>query len=286
MTMDSLELLNNIKSKINEIGLNNGDTVYVASDITNLLYLAKTECGVKIKDRDAFLNQFVDMLKDVVGTEGTLLFPVFSWNYCRGKGFDIRTTPGEVGALNNWILKNRKDFTRTKHPMYSFMVWGKCAHKLVGMNNQDAWGDAGPFTFLRDNNGKQLFFDIQAHQGITFGHYVEQCVDVPYRHPKYFFGDYTDKNGVTETRCYSMYVRNLDVIQEISITNEWLIANNVAKGCECYGLRLTYCDLAKAYPLLYNDMKNNNGANTLSFENYELDWTKKKTVPFEIGGLK
>jgi aminoglycoside 3-N-acetyltransferase len=32
-------------------------------------------------------------------------------------------------------------------------------------------------------------------------------------------------------------------------------------------------------------MKNNNGANTLSFENYELDWSKEKTIPFELGGL-
>ena len=74
-------------------------------------------------------------------------------------------------------------------------------------------------------------------------------------------------------------------MQEISITNEWLIENGVAAGAESHGLTLTYCDLAKAYPLLYNDMKNNNGANTLSFENYELDWSKEKTIPFELGGL-
>ncbi|MBR5953187.1 MAG: AAC(3) family N-acetyltransferase [Pseudobutyrivibrio sp.] len=283
--MTDIELLNDIKIKLNEIGVRAGDTVYVASDITGLLYLAKTECDVKIKQRDEFLNKFVNTLQEMVGPEGTLLFPAFSWDFCRGNGFDIRSTKGEVGALNNWILKNREDFIRTKHPMYSFLVWGKYAHRLAAMNNQDAWGDAGPFTFLRDNHGKQLFFDIQAHQGITFGHYVEQCVDVPYRHPKYFFGSYTDKNGVTETRCYCMYVRDLNVMQEISITNEWLIENGVAAGTESHGLTLTYCDLAKAYPLLYNDMKNNNGANTLSFENYELDWSKEKTIPFELGGL-
>lgn len=280
--MDSLELLNNLKVNLKRIGVSEGDTVYVASDITNLLFIAKTEAGVRIKDRDNFLNDFVNTLQELVGPEGTLLFPVFSWDFCRGKGFDIRSTKGEVGALNNWILEKRDDFKRTKHPMYSFMVWGKDAHTFLAMNNQDAWGDAGPFTYLRDHNGKQLFFDIQAHQGITFGHYVEQCADVPYRHPKYFFGDYTDKNGVTETRCYSMYVRDLEVIQEISITNEWLIGGGVATGTDWHGLSLTYCDLAKAYPLIYNDMKNNNGANTLRFENYELDWSREKTVPYEV----
>ena len=50
--MTDIELLNDIKIKLNEIGVRAGDTVYVASDITGLLYLAKTECDVKIKQRD------------------------------------------------------------------------------------------------------------------------------------------------------------------------------------------------------------------------------------------
>ena len=283
--MTSQELLNDIKNEIASLGIARGDMVYVASDITNLLFVAKNECQVKVKQRNDFLNEFVNTLQDLVGEEGTLLFPVFSWDFCRGNGFDYLNTPGEVGALNNWILKNRTDFIRTKHPMYSFMVWGKNAHRLAAMSNQDAWGDAGPFTYLRDNGGKQLFFDIEAHQGITFGHYVEQCVDVPYRHPKYFFGDYTDKYGVTEKRCYSMYVRDLDVIQEISITNEWLVLNGVAKVGESHSLGLCVCDLGAAYPVIAADMRAD-GANTLKFENYTLDWSKPKTVPYEVKGLE
>ncbi len=284
--METAEFLDRYKKKIIELGVGAGDMLYVASDITGLLYLAKTECGVRVKQRDDFLNAFVDMLQEVVGPEGTLLFPVFSWDWCRGNGFDYRSTPGEVGALNNWILKNREDFTRTKHPIYSFMVWGKNAHRLAAMSNQDAWSDAGPFTYLRDNNGKQLFFDIEAHQGITFGHYVEQCVDVPYRHPKYFFGEYTDKYGVTEKRCYSMYVRDLEVVQEISITNDWLVSLGVAKHDQVDGIDLTVCNLAQAYPFIVKDMRENNGANTLKFENYELDWKKGKTLAYEVKGIE
>ena len=52
--MTDIELLNDIKVKLNEIGVTSGDTVYVASDITGLLYLAKTECDVNIKKRDEF----------------------------------------------------------------------------------------------------------------------------------------------------------------------------------------------------------------------------------------
>ena len=120
--MTSQELLNDIKNEIASLGIARGDMVYVASDITNLLFVAKNECQVKVKQRNDFLNEFVNTLQDLVGEEGTLLFPVFSWDFCRGNGFDYLNTLGEVGALNNWILKNRTDFIRTKHPMYSFMV--------------------------------------------------------------------------------------------------------------------------------------------------------------------
>jgi len=284
--MDSKELIDDIREKLKEIGMSKGDVVYIASDITNLLYIAKNECDILIKDRDKFLNNLVDMFKEVVGEEGTLMFPVFSWDYCRGKSFDYKTSPGEVGALNNWILKNRQDFIRTKHPMYSFMVWGKYTHKLAAMNNQDAWSDAGPFKFLIDYHAKNLFFDIEAYKGITFVHYVEQQLKVPYRHPKYFFGDYTDKNGVTEKRCYSMYVRDWEVTMLGCITNKYLIDNGLAAGTDCHGLMLTCCDLNKTYPVLVDDMKNNNGKNTLAFENYTLDWSAPQTLPYEVKGLE
>lgn len=49
---------------------------------------------------------------------------------------------------------------------------------------------------------------------------------------------------------------------------------------------MTYVDLAKTYQLLVDDMKNNNGANSLQFENYQLDWSTEKTVPYEVGPVK
>ena len=103
-----------------EIGT--GDLLTVSSDIKTLLFRMSTEYNVRGRsERNAALNELIDTLQAAVGTEGTLLFPVFSWDWCRGKGFDLRTTKGEVGTLQNWVLENRPDFLRTRHPMYSFM---------------------------------------------------------------------------------------------------------------------------------------------------------------------
>ena len=275
-----------LKKILIDLGITKGDILYVSSDVKTLLYHMATEYGVtKKEERDSALNDLIDTFQDVVGTEGTLLFPVFSWDWCRGKGFNIKSTKGEVGALQNWVLDNRDDFKRTRYPMYSFMVWGKDRDYLTSMDNQDAWGHASPFYYLQTHGAKQLLFDIESYQGLTFGHYVEQEVAVPYRHPKYFFGNYTDENGITEKRMYSMYVRDLNVESGVGIHNDWLIENHVAKRATWEGNALTVVDLRKAYPIIREDMLSNQGKNTLTFAVGTLDWNAKQTVPYEIKGI-
>ena len=275
-----------LKKILIDLGITKGDILYVSSDIKTLLYNMATEYGVtKKEERDSALNDLIDTFQDVVGTEGTLLFPVFSWDWCRGKGFNIKSTKGEVGTLQNWVLDNRDDFKRTRHPMYSFMVWGKDRDYLTSMDNQDAWGHASPFYYLQTHGAKQLLFDIESYQGLTFGHYVEQEVAVPYRHPKYFFGNYTDENGITEKRMYSMYVRDLNVESGVGIHNDWLIEKHVAKRATWEGNALTVVDLRKAYPIIREDMLSNQGKNTLTFAVGTLDWNAKQTVPYEIKGI-
>jgi len=283
---DIKEYVCGLRECLEKLDICEGDILYVSSDITLAMFNAINKCGVSGKaGNNEYLNALVDVLQSIVGETGTLLFPVFSWDFCRGKGFDYKKTKGEVGAWSNWVMKNRPDFARTQHPMYSFMVWGKYSDLLVNMSNQDGWGDASPFYFFREYHAKQILFDIEAYQGLTFCHYVEQCVGVPYRHPKYFFGKYIDAQGRCETRMYSMCVRDLDVQEEVGVTNGFLIEKNVAKREEWDGNRITVVDLEAAYPVLVEDMKLNNGANTLKFTGYKLDWNISQTVPYEIGKI-
>ena len=232
-----------------EIGT--GDLLTVSSDIKTLLFRMSTEYNVRGRsERNAALNELIDTLQAAVGTEGTLLFPVFSWDWCRGKGFDLRTTKGEVGTLQNWVLENRPDFLRTRHPMYSFMVWGKDAGILAAMDNQDAWGPASPFRYLHTHGGKNLLFNVESYQALTFCHYVEQEVRVPYRHPKY------------------------------------LAENKAAKKTLWEENILTAVDLPASYPVIRDDILNNRGRNTLTFAGREPDLDAPQTIPFEVKGIE
>ncbi len=278
------EVKGSLKVALNKLQIKEGDILYISSDIKTLLFNLVEKYNIKTQnERNKVLNSFIDELQNIVGKEGTLLFPVFSWAWCKEKIFDIKNTKGEVGSLSNWILFNRKDFIRTRHPIYSFMVWGGGSEHLKNMDNQDAWSHSSPFYYLQTHNAKQLLFNIEAYQGLTFSHYVEQEVKVPYRHPKYFFGKYIDENGNSEYRMYSMYVRDTDEFKvKCNIHNNWLIENKVALRVKWENNLLTVVDLQKSYFIIRKDILENNGENTLLFENYNLDWNKKSTVPFEI----
>ena len=265
------------------LGINPGDMIYIASDIRYFILSILAEQGEEALD--AALNELTNTFQNVVGEEGTILFPVFSWDFCRGKGFDYYRTQGEVGTYSNWILNNRTDFKRTQHPMYSFMVWGEKKDLFCNMSNQDAWGVTSPFYYLMKNGGKQLDFNVESYKGLTFIHCIEQWVKIPYRHHKYFFGYYTDENEDTEIRCYSMYVRDLELYECTKTTHQYLIGNDVAVETEWNGNKLTVIDIKKCYDVVSDDIINNGGKNNLQFEDYDFNYYAKQTLPYEIGRI-
>ncbi len=180
------------------------DILYIVSDIFELSKIAR-EHG-EIFDREYFL----DTLMEAIGTDGTLMIPTFNWDFCKGITFDYKKTRCKTGALGTAALKNGK-YIRTKHPIYSFAVRGKMAMKLYDIDPQNSFGKGSCFDFMCQNQAKALVIGLPAMKGMTFLHHAEQMIGVPFRYHKYFTAGYTDKDGRTEQRTYSMYVRNLDM---------------------------------------------------------------------------
>ena len=133
--MEIKQYTDSLMDELTNLGVKKGDILYISSDVTLLTLDACRQCGLKgKKDIDLFYNVLTDSIERLVGEEGTLMFPVFTWSFCRNIPFDVKTTQGEVGAFSNWILNNRTDFKRTAHPLYSFMVWGKEYLEIVSMS--------------------------------------------------------------------------------------------------------------------------------------------------------
>ena len=140
-----------------------------------------------------------------------------------------------MGTLSNTAFK-RDDFKRTKHPIFSFMVWGKYQNELLKLNNISSFGIDSPFGFLYLNNAKMVFIDIDYNRSFTYLHFVEQQAGVDYRYNKVFESYYIDENGKKELKKYSMLVRDL----------EKGVVNNLNEVCKILEAK----DISKVYNIL------------------------------------
>ena len=120
------------------------------------------------------------------------MLPAFNWDFCKGKDFDYHKTKSRTGSLSNIALK-RKDFARTKNPIYSFAVTGKNTDYICNLNHKSCFGLDSPFGYLIQNHGKNLFIGMDYKDGFAFDHVAEEAVGVNYRYFKNFSGFYSDK---------------------------------------------------------------------------------------------
>ena len=235
------------------IPLKKGDCALIASDITRLCeQLTKNET---LKG----LSYLIDLLQEKVGREGTLLFPTYNWGFCKGIPFDYNKTRSKTGALSQAALI-RNDFIRTKHPIYSFAVWGKDATKLFAMNDSNSFMGDTPFRYLHENDGLMVMLDVMPLHSFTFVHYVEECCDVDYRFRKEFPSTYIDEEGNETQRVYTMFVRYLDErsVETNPIMNTWLAEQNVLKENTVRTIPVKFLRFTKAYKLIENDIEKDN----------------------------
>jgi len=205
------------------------------------------------------LNIFIDSLINKIGKNGTLLFPTFNWGFCSGETFDYNKTVSNTGALTNTALK-RDDFTRTKHPIYSFAVWGKDKEKLYNMNNKSSFGEDSPFAYLHRNKAKMLTIGLCYQNSFTFVHYVEEMEKVGYRFMKDFTSKYIDKFGNESIRTYSMNVRDLDkgVVTKINPIGDEMESRGTSTHKSINNVDFYLIDLNKSYDVIRGDIINNN----------------------------
>lgn len=250
-----------LKNLAANLHLNKGDRVLVTSDVKQLLY------DLYSHEDETDLNILIDGLMEAVGPEGTIVFPTFNWAFCKGEMFDIKKTPCKTGSLGTLALK-RGDYKRTKHPIYSFAVWGNGTEELCAMNNQSSFGPDSPFTYFTENHFKNLFIDKDLEHSFVYVHYCEQQVgNLKYRYLKDFYADYKDEDGVVTKGCYSMNVRDLDldVTNRIYPFEDEFIEKGIMERFYVNDIEYKIIDLAASYPVITEDVKHNRSRKICSY---------------------
>jgi len=247
---------------VNAMHVNKGETLLIASDVQRLCW------GALQADAVFDFQQFIHLLQKEVGVEGTLLFPTYNWGFCHGTKFDYYKTKSLTGSLSQIALE-RKDFVRTRHPLYSFAVWGKDAKKLYEMDDANSFVGNTPFAYLhKKENAKMITIDVDLTHCFTFVHYVEEINKVPYRFLKKFTAGYINENQQQKEKTYSMYVRDLSVngIVDFSGLEKMLLKKKLIQKNQVQYSNVRAFRFFDTYAEVENDIKNNQAKNIVRLE--------------------
>lgn len=212
--INSADIINAIKN----VGIKEGDAVFIHSDISIFGKLINT-------DRHEFLSDWVNIIRQVI-KDGTVIMPTFTYSFCNDEIFDVNQSKSRVGVLTEFFRKYN-GVKRTEHPIFSVAVLGEKDYIDVSM---DSFGIDSIFDKLKRHHGKILILGSSFETSATFLHYIEQTVGVPYRYMKTFSG-IIRKNGEERRMESNFYVRDLDmdIRLELNSLKSYLLEHNIAK---------------------------------------------------------
>ena len=153
-------------------------------------------------------NLLFNTIEKFIGKKGTILIPHFSYSFCKKKKFYKNSNKSELGIFNK-MFTERKNFKRTSHPIFSFLIKGKNWNYYNNSKLNICFGKSSIFDLFHKKNGKIVVLGNAFEQSATFLHHIEDVAKVNYRFYKSFSGFIIDKK-IKKFITVSYYVRKLN----------------------------------------------------------------------------
>ncbi len=193
---------NEILEKLRKVGVKEGDIIYTASFMPIL------------GNSPSLMNDTIDALVEAVGKEGTVIMPVFNWDYCSGAVFDPVETPSQVGVLTEAFRKHAGVLRSITPPWCTFAASGQKAKEIVEIKGTSPFGPDSITQYLYDINARYILIGCNYSDAVIHLHWLEEKFEVPYRFWKRFSGQVKINNKFFNNVSY-MYARRLDINTEI-----------------------------------------------------------------------
>ncbi len=136
---------------------------------------------------------FFQAMNELLGPEGTLVLPSFTYSFTKGEIFDVEHSPSIVGALTEYF-RTRPGTVRSRDPLFSVVSTGALAAEFAASSSDDSFGPESAFALLDKHNAWIACLGC-GFDRITFTHYLEQQAQVDYRYFKHFSGTIQDAAG-------------------------------------------------------------------------------------------
>lgn len=148
------------------------------------------------RDRSQLLAAHIEAIHDISGSRAVWM-PAFNYDFCRGRAFDVRSAPSQVGPISETFRLSTATW-RTPVPVFSLAGTGDPPAAVPMAETEiDPFGPESAFASLCDREGILVWYGA-ALDSTTFIHFVERLLgEVPYRYDKYFLGRVVTDRGQT-----------------------------------------------------------------------------------------
>jgi aminoglycoside 3-N-acetyltransferase len=178
----------NIINAFKSVGLKKDDTVFCHSNILNF---GIPQCGL---DKNKLANLFFNSFFEILGNNGTLILPTFSYSFSNNKIYYPNKSRTICGFFPDTIRKINKNFSLYPDPNVSCIIFGKHRKYLSIVDDKNSYGQKSLFAKFLGLNGKICNLNLDA--GSTFLHFLERKLKIKYRFDKNFKGKIKTGNKI------------------------------------------------------------------------------------------
>lgn len=185
---------------LKKIGIGNGDIVFTHVGF-GFLGRAKN-CNTN----DEISKMIVDSFHHVLGDNGTMLVPTYTYSFCNNQVFDVHNSLSTIGPFTEYFRKI-DGVIRSCDPIFSVSGFGPKTKKLLTNLPNTCFGIDSIYHRLVKNNAKICMVGLGL-QWATFRHHIEEMARVPFRYVKQFSGHIKEHDTI-KTETWNYFVRIL-----------------------------------------------------------------------------
>ncbi len=223
-----------------KLKVNSGDVCFVHSSLDRL-------------NLDFSSFQVLDILLEIVGSEGTLIFPTYpkltSYKFLKaGEVFDIKRTPSYMGILSELARRHSKA-KRSLHPTKSVAAIGKYAEEITNshQNSIYPYDKESPYYKAYQLNAKAIGIGIKT-TFFSAVHIVDDLnlVKLPFNPYKQELFEAVCKNLNKEEIIVKSYAHDMDKMHfNLVKFFESQIDNSICEDIDIQGMKFFRADLKK-----------------------------------------
>lgn len=178
--------ISDLVNLLRALGVSSGDTVVAH---TALFTLGRIENGI---------DGLVDAFRQVIGPDGTLVAPTFTYSFRRGEVFDLLHSPTlkQVGLFGEHV-RAQPGAVRSTCPQFSFAAIGPDSENIMRRNASACFGADSVFAGLFKNNVIFVGLGITYSNGLPAFMHLEHLAGVDYRYDIELSGHCIGADGAT-----------------------------------------------------------------------------------------